>query len=123
MDTVEANLALGFRDDERDYSVAAHMLMSLKVKSIRLMTNNPRKISGLQNLGITVSGRIPLIIPPNPYNRFYLETKEQKSGHMLGGQQDEASAAPRGFKRLAEQLDRPVLEGMSPEKALDGQDD
>jgi GTP cyclohydrolase II len=123
MDTVEANLALGFRDDERDYSVAAHMLMSLKVKSIRLMTNNPRKIGGLQDLGITVSGRIPLIIPPNPYNRFYLETKKQKSGHMLGGQQDAAPGVPPGFKRLAEQLDRPVLEGMSPERVLDSQDD
>ncbi|HVP19040.1 MAG TPA: GTP cyclohydrolase II [Spirochaetia bacterium] len=113
MDTVEANLALGFRDDERDYSVAAHMLLSLKVKSIRLMTNNPRKIGGLQALGVTVSGRIPLVIPPNPYNRFYLETKKEKSGHLLGALE---------AQRLPEQLDRPVVEGMSPEQALDIQD-
>lgn len=108
-DTVEANLALGFRDDERDYSLAAHMLMSLKVKSIRLMTNNPKKIQGLEDFGIRVSGRIPLIIAPNPHNRFYLETKAQKSGHLLDG---------KGRERLQEQLDRPVLEGMSPEHAI-----
>jgi GTP cyclohydrolase II len=108
MDTVEANLALGFRDDERDYSVAAHMLHSLKVKSIRLMTNNPKKIGGLQSLGVKVAGRIPHIMTPNPYNEFYLETKKEKSGHLLD---------PRGMQRLAEQIDRPVLEGMTPKDA------
>jgi GTP cyclohydrolase II len=113
LDTVEANIALGFRDDERDYSVAAHMLHSLKVKSIRLMTNNPKKIGGLQSLGVTVSGRIPLIIPANRYNRFYLETKKEKSGHLLD---------TLGKERLVEQIDRPVLEGMSPEQAEHVQD-
>jgi GTP cyclohydrolase II len=108
MDTVEANIALGFRDDERDYSVAAHMLHSLKVKSVKLMTNNPKKINGLMDLGVKVSGRIPLIIPPNKYNEFYLHTKQEKSGHLLD---------TRGMERLPEQLDRPVLEGMSPETA------
>ncbi len=113
MDTVEANLALGFRDDERDYSVAAHMLHSLKVKSVQLMTNNPKKIGGLQALGVTISGRIPLVMPPNPYNRFYLETKKRKSGHLLDD---------RGTQHLPEQLDRPVLEGMSEEQGLNVQD-
>jgi GTP cyclohydrolase II len=108
MDTVQANIALGFRDDERDYSVAAHMLFSLRVKSVRLMTNNPKKIGGLEKLGVVVSDRIPLIIPPNPYNRFYLETKRDKSGHLLDS---------LGKEHLAEQLDRPVLEGMSREQA------
>jgi GTP cyclohydrolase II len=75
------------------------MLMSLKVKSVRLMTNNPKKINGLVGLGVKVSDRIPLIIPPNQYNRFYLETKQEKSGHLL------------------EQIDRPVLEGMTAEQA------
>jgi GTP cyclohydrolase II len=112
-DTVEANLALGFRDDERDYSVAAHMILSLKVKSIRLMTNNPKKIKGLEQLGVKVTDRIPLIVAPNSYNRFYLETKKEKSGHLL----DTA-----GKERLSEQLDRPVLEGMSPAQAIDIQD-
>jgi GTP cyclohydrolase II len=108
MDTVQANIALGFRDDERDYSVAAHMLFSLRVKSVRLMTNNPKKIGGLEKLGVVVSDRIPLIIPPNPNNRFYLETKRDKSGHLLDS---------LGKQHLAEQLDRPVLEGMSREQA------
>jgi GTP cyclohydrolase II len=84
-DTVEANLALGFQDDERDYAVAAHMLMSLKVKSIRLMTNNPRKIAGLAQHGIVVSDRMPHIMPPNAHNEAYLRTKAAKSGHMLDG--------------------------------------
>ena len=108
MDTVQANIALGFRDDERDYSVAAHMLHSLKVKSVRLMTNNPKKIGGLESLGVKVAGRIPLIMKPNQYNRFYLETKREKSGHLLDSQ---------GKERMVEQLDRPVLEGMSPTQA------
>ena len=83
LDTVEANLALGFRDDERDYEVAAHMLASLNVGSIRLMTNNPKKISELEKLGTKVSGRIPHVIPANEWNRFYLETKASRSGHLI----------------------------------------
>ncbi len=83
LDTVDANLALGFRDDERDYEIAAHMLMSLNVGSIRLMTNNPRKTRQLQQLGVVVSGRIPHVIPPNEHNRFYLETKAARSGHAI----------------------------------------
>jgi GTP cyclohydrolase II len=83
LDTVEANVALGFRDDERDYSTAAHMLHSLGVRSIRLMTNNPRKIEGLEEHGVEVVDRIPLTIPANPHNRAYLETKAEKSGHLI----------------------------------------
>lgn len=83
LDTVEANLALGFRDDEREYSIAAHMLHSLKVRSIRLLTNNPRKVSELERLGVRITGRQPHVIPPNEFNRFYLETKRDKSGHFL----------------------------------------
>jgi len=85
LDTVEANIALGFRDDERDYSIAAHMIHSLRIKSVELMTNNPKKIDGLKALGVNVTGRIPLIIPPNPHNDFYLKTKADKSGHMMTG--------------------------------------
>jgi GTP cyclohydrolase II len=103
-DTVEANLALGFRDDEREYSVAAHMLHALKVRSIRLMTNNPRKIADLERHGITVSGRVPHVMPPNKFNRFYLETKAAKSGHLMDFQ---------GNEHLQEQSDRPIVRGMS----------
>jgi GTP cyclohydrolase II len=83
LDTVEANLALGFRDDEREYSIAAHMLHSLKVRSVHLLTNNPKKVEELERHGVRISGRQPHVIPPNEYNRFYLETKRDKSGHLL----------------------------------------
>ena len=83
LDTVEANLVLGFRDDERDYAVAAHMLASLNVGSIQLMTNNPNKLRQLEALGTRVTGRIPHVIPATEYNRFYLETKATRSGHIM----------------------------------------
>ncbi len=83
LDTVQANEALGFQDDERDYGIAAHMLHALQVRSIQLITNNPRKIDGLKDRGIEVAGRIPLVIAPNPFNSFYLETKASKSGHLI----------------------------------------
>jgi GTP cyclohydrolase II len=104
LDTVEANLALGFRDDERDYAVAAHMLMSLKIESVQLMTNNPKKIAQLTQYGIKVNGRIPHIMEPNEYNRFYLETKAAKSGHMIDFY---------GKQHLPEQSDEPIIEGMT----------
>lgn len=107
LDTVEANLALGFRDDERDYAVAAHILMSLKIESIQLMTNNPKKIDQLVQYGIHVNGRIPHIMEPNEHNRFYLETKAAKSGHLIDFY---------GKEHLHEQHDRPIVEGMSEEQ-------
>lgn len=82
-DTVEANRILGFQDDERDYDIAAHMLQSLEIKSIKLMTNNPKKINDLKEHGVKITGRIPLEIPPNKFNKKYLETKKNKSGHLL----------------------------------------
>jgi GTP cyclohydrolase II len=103
LDTVEANLALGFRDDERDYAVAAHMLKSLEVTSIHLITNNPNKIKQLTQYGVTVSGRIPHVIPPNEHNRFYLETKAKRSGHYID---------TTGKPHLPEQSDEVVVEGM-----------
>jgi len=111
LDTVDANLALGFRDDERDYAVAAHMLRSLDVSSVRLITNNPNKISQLTQYGVTVSGRIPHVIPPNDHNRFYLETKARRSGHYID---------PAGKPHLVEQSDGVLIDGM-PEPA-DGED-
>ena len=83
MDTVEANLALGFKDDERDYGVAAAMLRTLGVRSIELMTNNPDKVNKLRALGIQVQKRVPHVIASNPHNHDYLQTKAQKSGHFI----------------------------------------
>lgn len=83
LDTVEANHALGFRDDERDYTIAADMLKALKVQSVRLMTNNPKKIDQLKAHGILINERLPHILPANKYNRSYLKTKAAKSGHMI----------------------------------------
>lgn len=103
-DTVQANLALGFRDDEREYSVAAHMIESLKIKSIRLMTNNPRKLNDLTAYGVKITERIPLVIPPNPHNEFYLRTKAEKSGHLLTMTKD---------IHFQEQIDRPIVRGMT----------
>jgi len=104
LDTVEANEALGFRDDEREYAIAAHMLMSLRVRSISLLTNNPRKINDLARYGIQVRRRLPHVIPPNEHNRFYLETKAVKSGHFI-----DFSGKPH----LEEQGESVAVEGMS----------
>jgi GTP cyclohydrolase II len=82
-DTVQANELLGFRSDERDYGIAAHMLGSLHVRSIRIMTNNPHKIQDLQEHGVKIVGRIPVVVPPNERNRSYLETKRTRMGHLL----------------------------------------
>ena len=83
LDTVEANLALGFRDEERDFAVAAHMIRSLEIQSIRLMTNNPFKVSELEKHGVRITERIQHELPANPHNRAYLESKSEKMGHYL----------------------------------------
>ncbi|MFO0683181.1 MAG: GTP cyclohydrolase II [Sandaracinus sp.] len=83
MDTVDANLALGFRDDEREYDIAAGMLRTLGVRSVAVMTNNPDKIRQLEGAGIVVSRRIPHEIPAGKHNRHYLETKARRAGHLL----------------------------------------
>ncbi len=83
MDTVEANHALGFGDDLRDYGIGAQILADLGVKKIRLLTNNPRKIVGLQGYGLEVVGRIELHVEPTEHNRNYLKTKKEKMGHLL----------------------------------------
>jgi GTP cyclohydrolase II len=82
-DTVDANLRLGFAEDERDFQVAAAMLRLLGQKRIRLLTNNPAKAEALQAAGIDVAERVPLQIAPNPHNTAYLDTKKRRSGHQL----------------------------------------
>ncbi len=83
MDTVDANLALGFPDDLRRYDIAAEVLRQMGIRSVRLLTNNPQKVVGLRRSGITVTGNIPLRIAANPHNAHYLATKREKSGHLL----------------------------------------
>jgi 3,4-dihydroxy 2-butanone 4-phosphate synthase/GTP cyclohydrolase II len=82
-DTVEANIELGFKEDLRDYGIGAQILRDLQVKKVRLLTNNPRKISGLENYGVHVIERVPLEIPPRDTNIHYLRTKQSKLGHLL----------------------------------------
>ncbi len=83
MDTVEANISLGFEPDLRDYGIGAQILADLGLHKIRLLTNNPKKVVGLEGYGLKVVETVPIIACPNPYNRRYLETKKEKMGHIL----------------------------------------
>ena len=96
-DTVEANHMLGFGDDERDYAVAGEMVRALGIKSVQLMTNNPRKLVGLKEQGITVSGRLPVVMPVNRFNASYLLTKQQRSGHLLSLREKDVDAVISGI--------------------------
>jgi GTP cyclohydrolase II len=82
-DTVEANEQLGFKADQRNYKLCKPMLKHLGISTLRLMTNNPRKIAALEQLGLTVTERVPLIVTRNPFNERYLTTKAIKLGHLF----------------------------------------
>jgi 3,4-dihydroxy 2-butanone 4-phosphate synthase/GTP cyclohydrolase II len=83
MDTVEANEALGFRPDLRDYGIGAQILLDLGLSSVRILTNNPKKIVGMDGYGLSVSEQVPLSVEPNPHNSVYLRTKRERMGHLL----------------------------------------
>ena len=83
-DTVEANVLLGFAPDERDYGIGAQILSDLGLSSIRLMTNNPAKRAGLEGYGLSITERVPLVMPVNEYDRNYMKVKSAKMGHILG---------------------------------------
>jgi 3,4-dihydroxy 2-butanone 4-phosphate synthase/GTP cyclohydrolase II len=83
MDTVEANIELGFREDLRDYGIGAQILRDLGISKMRLMTNNPKKIIGLQSYGLEIVERVPIEVKPNGLNEFYLKTKRDKLGHLI----------------------------------------
>jgi GTP cyclohydrolase II len=84
LDTVDANIHLGYKPDERDYGIAANILNNLQIKSIKLLTNNPEKIRQLTEAGIKIVERLPLITIPTEFSQEYLSTKARRSGHLLG---------------------------------------
>ncbi len=83
LDTVEANIKLGFKPDQRDYGIGAQILNHLGIKRIRLITNNPSKYKALSGYGLEIIERIPIEVPPNPINIFYMKTKKERMGHLL----------------------------------------
>jgi 3,4-dihydroxy 2-butanone 4-phosphate synthase/GTP cyclohydrolase II len=83
LDTVEANAKLGFEPDLRHYGIGAQILVDLGVTKMRLLTNNPKKVVGLDGYGLTLTEREPIIVPPTPENQHYMETKHLKMGHLL----------------------------------------
>jgi 3,4-dihydroxy 2-butanone 4-phosphate synthase/GTP cyclohydrolase II len=83
LDTVEANIKLGFKPDLRNYGIGAQILVDLGVKNMRLLTNNPKKVVGLEGYGLKIVERMPIEIEPNEINRRYLKTKKDKLGHIL----------------------------------------
>jgi 3,4-dihydroxy 2-butanone 4-phosphate synthase/GTP cyclohydrolase II len=102
MDTVEANLALGFPADLRDYGIGAQILVDLGLSSVRLLTNNPKKIIGLEGYGLRVTEQIPVIIP-HRHNVCYLKTKREKLGHLIPESAMQTADCP-GKKKIGKKI-------------------
>jgi 3,4-dihydroxy 2-butanone 4-phosphate synthase/GTP cyclohydrolase II len=83
LDTVEANVRLGLPPDKRDYGIGAQIILDLGLRQIRVLTNNPKKVSRLEVYGLKVVEQVPIVVPANDANRFYLHTKREKMGHTL----------------------------------------
>jgi len=88
MDTVEANLALGFQEDLRDYGIGAQILYDLGARELKLMTNNPQKVIGLSGYGIRITEKVPIQLNHNEVNEFYMKTKKEKMGHELNFEEE-----------------------------------
>lgn len=112
-DTVDANRSLGFRDDAREYGVAALMLRELGVRSVALLTNNPAKVDGLRRDGVTVSRRVAMEVTANEHNAGYLATKNQRMGHVIPGMVAFAPTA-RDSNVQIEQGEPPITAGAPP---------
>jgi 3,4-dihydroxy 2-butanone 4-phosphate synthase/GTP cyclohydrolase II len=109
-DTVQANESLGFKPDLRDYGLGAQILLDLGLSSIRILTNNPRKIVGLEGYGLKITGREPIQVTPGDHNRAYLRTKQEKMGHLLAEERREMDEPPAGSTR-ATGADTPAEDG------------
>ena len=96
MDTVEANEALGFKMDLRDYGIGCQILRELGISKLRLMTNNPTKRVGLAGYGLEIADRVPIEIPPNEVNEKYLKTKRDRMGHLILSELDEHDQSALG---------------------------
>ncbi len=117
LDTVEANLALGLPSDARDYRVAAEILHDLGVGSVRLLSNNPRKLDALRRYGVDVVERVPLLIPPNDENLRYLRTKRERLGHQLPHLDEIAAGAGAGAGAGTAPAPPPARNGQRPSAA------
>jgi 3,4-dihydroxy 2-butanone 4-phosphate synthase/GTP cyclohydrolase II len=104
MDTVEANEALGFGMDDRDYGIGCQILRDLGIRRMRLMTNNPRKYVGLAGYGLEIAERVPLEMDPNDVNRSYLETKREKMGHLLEDRSEDSDLSAHERETLEDLL-------------------